>query len=374
MDDLRVKWLVVDDINKRKPKAMEKRDVLVSIFCITYNHEQFIRQALESFVVQKTNFDYEVIVHDDASTDNTAGIIREFEEKYPNVIKPIYQEVNQYTKGGGVTKYLLPKAQGKYIAFCEGDDFWTDSRKLQMQTEALEANEECAICFNKVELADVESRRRGIMLPMINRVGKGVIKSTDFLAFVAFPGEFQCMSYQLSGCMVRRKYLIEYYEEEPLFKRVFDVGDLPLFLYMGTKGDAYYIDCCMSCYRTGNLNSWAGRIRESVDKEVEHYERESNGFREFDCYSNFTIHDSIEKGIKNREFICLRCRHDVANMKRGEMRELYYRLPLKSRVAQHIFYFFPRSESIWIKIKSSRCIQGWRDKKAKALQKRQKSG
>lgn len=347
---------------------MDNRDILVSICCVAYNHEKFIRKALEGFVNQKTNFNYEVLVHDDASTDGTAAIIKKFEEKYPSIIRPVYQRENQYQNGGRIiARFLLPKAKGKYIAFCEGDDFWTDSNKLQMQVEALEKNIRCSVCFNLVELTDIEGKGRGYVLPMKNRFAKGVISSAEYLAFVAFPGVFQCMSFQLSGCMVRRQCLQEFYEEDPAFRHAFDVGDLPLFLYMGLKGDAYYIDACMSCYRTQNPNSWAGRIRESVDKEVSHYEREGNGLREFDCYSNYIVHEFIEKGIRNRKFIILRCKHDVAGMKTGEMRELYYHLSLKSRIAHNVFHIFPKSEKIWTGIKTKKWILRWRDKKERRI-------
>ena len=100
-------------------------DILVSISCITYNHEKYIRDALEGFLMQKTDFKYEILIHDDASTDNTAKIIREYEEKYPDLIKPIYQKENQWSKGNYriSSTFNIPRAKGKYIAFCEGDDF-----------------------------------------------------------------------------------------------------------------------------------------------------------------------------------------------------------------------------------------------------------
>ncbi|MFK2238497.1 glycosyltransferase family 2 protein [Bacteroides fragilis] len=105
---------------------------LVSIFCITYNHSSYIRQCLDGFLIQKTNFPFEVLIHDDASTDDTAGIIKEYEAKYPDIIKPIYQVENQYSKGLDINiVYNLPRARGKYIAMCEGDDYWIDPLKLQ---------------------------------------------------------------------------------------------------------------------------------------------------------------------------------------------------------------------------------------------------
>ena len=99
---------------------------LVSICCITYNHAPYIRQCLDGFMMQQTNFTFEVLIHDDASTDGTADIIREYESKYPDIIKPIYQTENQYSKGVKVSAtFNFPRAKGKYIAMCEGDDYWT---------------------------------------------------------------------------------------------------------------------------------------------------------------------------------------------------------------------------------------------------------
>ena len=121
---------------------MQMQEPLVSIICTTYNHGPFIRQCLDGFMMQKTNFTFEVLIHDDASTDNTAEIIREYEDKYPDIIKPIYQTENQYQKGIkiGIT-YLYPRAKGKYIAECEGDDYWTDPLKLQKQVKILETDD-----------------------------------------------------------------------------------------------------------------------------------------------------------------------------------------------------------------------------------------
>lgn len=114
---------------------------LVSIRCTAYNHEKYIRDTLEGFVMQKTNFKFEAIVHDDASTDNTAAIIREYAEKYPDIIKPIFETENQYSKHDGSLARIVNNAcKGKYIALCEGDDYWIDPLKLQKQVDILEDN------------------------------------------------------------------------------------------------------------------------------------------------------------------------------------------------------------------------------------------
>ena len=120
---------------------------LVSVSTVTYNHAPFIRQCLDGILMQKTTFPIEMLIHDDASTDGTADIIREYEARYPDLIKAIYQTENQYSKGFPIERQLLfAPSRGKYIALCEGDDYWTDPLKLQKQVDFLEANPDYTIC------------------------------------------------------------------------------------------------------------------------------------------------------------------------------------------------------------------------------------
>lgn len=121
--------------------------MFVSIRCIAYNQEPYIRQCLDGFVMQNTDFRFEAIVHDDASTDGTAAIIREYAEKYPDIIKPIFETENQFSKKDGSLGRIMSEAcKGKYVAFCEGDDYWTDPMKLQKQVDFLEGHEEYSMC------------------------------------------------------------------------------------------------------------------------------------------------------------------------------------------------------------------------------------
>jgi|SRR5690554_587414 len=123
------------------------KNPLVSILCITYNHEQFIGKCLESLVSQECDFDFEILIHDDASTDETQAVIKEFQQRYPEVVKPIFQTENQWSKqAGGINlRFNYPRAKGKYIALCEGDDFWIGTDKLQKQVAILEEHPECSL-------------------------------------------------------------------------------------------------------------------------------------------------------------------------------------------------------------------------------------
>jgi len=125
----------------------------VSIVCEVFNHEPYLRQCLDGFLMQKTRFPFEVLIHDDASTDRSADIIREYEKEYPGLFKPIYQVENQYSKGVKIWASIqFPRARGKYIALCEGDDYWTDPLKLQCQVDYLERHPQCSLCFHKVRI------------------------------------------------------------------------------------------------------------------------------------------------------------------------------------------------------------------------------
>ena len=131
---------------------------MVSVLCTTYNHEKFIRDALNGILNQKTNFKYEVIVHDDASTDNTVNILHSYEREYVDCVKLILQTENQFQKGRNIAlEYMFPLVRGKYIAFCEGDDYWVDEYKLQKQIDFLEANPEYPMCMHNAYRLNYET-------------------------------------------------------------------------------------------------------------------------------------------------------------------------------------------------------------------------
>lgn len=140
---------------------------LVSICCITYNHAPFIRKCLEGFLMQKAPScvpkdakmsDWcEILIHDDCSTDGTTEIVKEYAAKYPDLIFPLYEEENQYSKGkaGKIDLYNYERAKGKYIAYCEGDDYWTEPLKLQRQVDFLESHPDYSVTFHRCKHVNV---------------------------------------------------------------------------------------------------------------------------------------------------------------------------------------------------------------------------
>lgn len=210
-------------------------DIVVSIYCTAYNHEKYIEKTLNGFVNQKTDFKYQVIVHDDASTDRTAEIIKKYETQYPDIIHAIYQKENQYSQDKNIVKeFILPKITGKYVAICEGDDYWTDSEKLQKQVDALEKNKECFFCVHRVEEVMENEEKTGVLFPPED-IATGVILPQEFLEMT------RNYSFHTSSYLFEKKRWVEYQENPPEFKTVCPVGDEAYMLYFAQLGPVYYI-------------------------------------------------------------------------------------------------------------------------------------
>ena len=245
---------------------------LVSISCITYNHERYIRDCLDGFLTQKTTFPIEVLINEDASTDNTARIIKEYEKQYPTIIKPIYQKENQFSKGVYVTiNFIYPRAKGKYIAICEGDDYWTDPLKLQKQVDFLEAHPECSICFHPVVVKHEDNSIHDYIFP--NSQTHPFIyqnSSTELKHLIPF-------NYiQTNSVMYRWRFYNEKIED--VFPKDILPGDWFLHLLHAEKGKIGFIDRVMAVYRRHSEGIWweAGRNQENFFLQ--------NGMRHLACY------------------------------------------------------------------------------------------
>jgi len=130
---------------------------LLTIKCITYNHEPFIRDALNGFLMQKTDFPFRIVVHDDASTDGTREVVEQYAAAFPNVIRAVLQERNLYSRGINRNSCIDPLIAGQYVAICEGDDYWIDGQKLQMQVDFLENHQAYAFCWTRFYLLHDDS-------------------------------------------------------------------------------------------------------------------------------------------------------------------------------------------------------------------------
>ena len=247
---------------------------LVSVRCITYNHENYIAQALDGFLMQKTNFPFEVIVHDDASTDRTADIVREYEKKYPKIIKAIYQTENQYSKqDGSIGRIMDAACKGKYIALCEGDDYWIDENKLQMQVDFLEKNPECGMCYTMAKQF-IQSKQK------FNKKSVGD-------AFDGFEDLLKNGNRIPTLTTVYRKDLLDKYQKEiqPSSKGWL-MGDYPMWLYFSHESKIKFFDKDTAVYRVLE-NSASHSV--DVEKQLEFSSSYYNISKYFAELYNFEI-------------------------------------------------------------------------------------
>lgn len=224
---------------------------LVSICCLAYNHESFIRLTLDGFVNQRTNFSFEIIVHDDFSTDDTAKIIREYEVNYPDLFRVIRQTKNQYSQGiKPIFNFVFPAARGKYIALCEGDDYWTDPFKLQKQVDFLENNSEYVLSFHPVQ----------IILPT------GEIIADNITNVPSYHEDF--ISLALHGNYIHTPSVIfkNIIRQFPSNINESPVGDYFLYMILAQYGKIKRMDDAMAIYRFGvGVHSTKTKAKQKLD-------------------------------------------------------------------------------------------------------------
>lgn len=226
-----------------------KETPLVSICCLTYNHVKYIRDAIEGFLIQKTNFPIEVLIHDDASTDGTADIVKEYETKHPNIIKPIYQTENQWSKGIKPTfEFNFPRALGKYIALCEGDDYWTYPYKLQKQVDFLEKNREYSATAHRCYFKNEITNKHGYFGSEKERI----VYLKELLDYRHFH----------TASIVFQKHIIDKYFKDSSMQGATS-GDKLINISCGISGPIMYFARPMATYRRNEGGLSSGKIKDT---------------------------------------------------------------------------------------------------------------
>lgn len=217
-------------------------NIVVSIQCLVYNHEPYLRQCLDGFVMQKTNFKFEAIVHDDVSTDGSAAIIREYAEKYPDIIKPIFEKENQYSKhDGSLDRIMYEACRGKYIALCEGDDYWIDPLKLQKQVDFMDVHPDYSLCFTNIQILNEETRKIDEN-PLSNYLNEYLPEDKEELFHYIMSGFCRI---QTMSVLFPVKFLSQIKRNEHRFM----MGDTPLWLDLSQLGNFHYLPDKTGCYR-----------------------------------------------------------------------------------------------------------------------------
>lgn len=280
--------------------------------CLTYNQERYIQQCLDSLVCQKTNFKYQVVVHDDASTDSTTQILLGYANRYPDIVVPVIEKENVYSKGLNFDSILAPLIKGRYVAFCEGDDWWLSDDKLQIQYDYMEQNGDCSLCVHDAKLFDdrqgaftgnlpSSGQERDISIEEIIENGGWYLGTNTML--------FKAEYYELPGCY-----------------QGWGVSDYPRAIYLGTQGRVHFLSGSMAAHRVNASGSWTIKMSENLESREIANKKVVDGLKSADLYTDFRYHQSFNKA----EFMLLKqiaeLHHDFAKLMLGELSSSFWHM------------------------------------------------
>ncbi len=304
---------------------------LVSVVCDTYNQAHFIRKTLDGFLMQKTDFPFEIIVHDDASTDGTADVVREYESEHPELFRCIYRNENMYSKDPKILEhYVFPVTRGKYVAICEGDDYWSDPYKIQKQASWMESHPGCTLCFTACDLIDADGNPIGSEIPFPS--DRDVPTETIIRGM---GGLCPTASIMALGDLCRNR---------PPYCDMVEVDDAPLQIFFASRGISHYFAERTCAYRVCAPGSWTAMQKtEKTEKRVKLQEDMIRMHLAFDAETGGKWHEAVQDAIRKDRFEIAWYKRDRKTMILPEYRDLYLSMPLSTRIKLFFRQFLPVS-------------------------------
>lgn len=308
--------------------ARQAQTPLVSICCATYNHEPFIAEAIEGFLMQRTRFPVEILIHDDASTDRTAAIVRSYEARYPGLIRTIYQAENQYSKNVHVAHLNYARARGSYIALCEGDDAWSDPLKLEKQIALMGEHPECQLSFHCAQRIDYA--RNGLRKTVGVYGDANRVIATEEVIVKKKYGTIPTASCVASIDAIRR------FTEFTCARPYLTLGDIYMQIISSLNGGALYINEPMSIYRARTEGSWTRRAENNPAFRIRHARAVARSFIELDALTDHRFSDAFQQATRKYVNGVIRAR----DIDTGEKAQLYHEYRAILRTADRLAYLF----------------------------------
>ena len=274
----------------------------VSVAMVTYNHEKFVIQAVESVLMQTTNFPYEIVIGEDCSPDETRDRVLELQSRHPSRIRVILADRNT----GGMDNFVrtYQACRGEYVALLDGDDYWTDPRKLQIQVDFLESHPGHAFCFHNVtKIYDDERRAPGLYCSI---VGEQTFTLSDLLARNFIP---------TCSVMARNRLIKDF----PDWFRLLNLADWPLHVLNAHHGDIGYLNEVMAVYRVHGGSVWSGAAK--IDRLLDQVAVYKAFSEHLDAKYGSAIRTALSAGYRKLSFQYER-RNDRSNARRYAMRAL----------------------------------------------------
>ncbi|HRX57254.1 MAG TPA: glycosyltransferase family A protein [Eubacteriales bacterium] len=309
---------------------------LVTVILPTHNHAPFIAQAIESVLMQQTDFPFDILLHDDASTDGTADVCRAYAKEHPDKITLIAQSVNQYQIDRRIQSHILiPRVKAKYTAILDGDDFWVDPLKLQKQTDYMENHPDCTLCIGSANVVDVNNKVVGRVAPYDE---DRVVDPADMI--------------RGGGGFVATNTILmptELLKNLPEFADHIEAEDIPFQLLGALAGYAWYIAGTLIAYRQLVPGSWSVRQYASSMETRIKTSRDVIALNEgYDAYSGGKYHEAFVQAIQYQEFLILCYTHKLREAMRPPYRRFYDALSAKRKIRLRCEKYFPKLTARYI--------------------------
>lgn len=309
-------------------------EIQVSVLITTFNQKDYIQECIDSCMAQETNFNFEILINDDCSTDGTKDIVLSYAERYPDLVKVLTHQENMYSKGFSPNRdFLYPIAKGKYLALCEGDDYWCDTLKLQRQYDAMENNPDAPFCVHSSKNINATNNS----LISINRpYSKDTVVSRSRLL-----GEVH--GFATASYFIRRSVYDSYIRSGMAYQKAH--GDFNMSIYFAVLGPVLYLEKTMSVYRCfakGSINEsiFLAKCNDRYKILERNYLNRCSSLDYLNEITNKEFCDEIDNGKRFCEYNFL---YDCAKIKelKTKYSARYKQESLKNRLKLYLKHYFP---------------------------------
>ena len=302
----------------------------ITVIVMAYNQKDYIRESLDSILRQKTNVDFNILIHDDCSSDGTSEIIDEYKMKNPNKIDVIHQKEKTFPVvgfNGMLYKYVTPIIESDYIAYCDGDDYWCDDEKLQKQYDFMSSHPEYSMCFHSA----YQLRPNNDMSSKWFIRDEGDINMSDIIS--ERPGV--CVA--TSSIFLKSDVFKDFSD----WRKKYPVEDVPMYITAAMKGKIHRLKDVMCVYRQFAAGSWSAQNKDANDKMIKHLNEMKEAVLRFDQQTNQQYHDLVVKETESFDFRIAHITRDFKTIFSNANKRFVKRLKFKERLSLKLQYRAP---------------------------------
>lgn len=303
----------------------------VTVIVMTYNQAQYISKALDSILEQETSFDFDILIHDDCSNDETSDLINKYQAKYPNKIRTIIEKERCFPKEGFnmmIYNHVVPLIDSKFVAYCDGDDYWCDSHKLQKQYDFMHKHKDYSMCFHSA-------------LQLKNN------NDTSSKWFIG-PDEDVDLSFVISdkpGIRIATSSIFlksEVFRDFSEWRKQYPVEDIPMYITAALSGKIRRLSDVMCVYRYLSSGSWSSNTKSNVEKTISHLEQMKKALSQFDESTNNQFHELVKMQLQEYDFRIAFNKKDYKTIFLKDNKRFIKRMSRKDRFSLKLQYKCPR--------------------------------